>query len=575
MQRTLLLIAVLTLATGAVADEGDLSLRIYDVSVICAPRIPQFGPRLGSTPSNYVMREEDVAEPVQFLPQDNLIDIIRQRVEPESWDMEGAEISARENRIFVRHRVHILKRVEELLDAIALAASRRVRFEVSLYGMDWSGGIGPIAGKPFVPPAGAERLESGSVETYPGVATTFKITNRLRLLKDYDVEIAENSAIADPIVEAADEGLVIDLVPHPTMDGDRVLVEARVQQGTFERPIPRLSLSENRKTLLGAIDLPVFRQAYAHATPIVTSGGEFTLPFVVGSRLLMVRVKATVLGRGGSDWLLDVGALTRPQSRYMVGYDPETEEEWRDHCAPEMLRLYDDDGLRPMGATEELAELILNYVDPWYWEEEGSLEMAENGQIVYFAKPEVMERVRRFVSAREKDALSPLRVDLEVVSVAAPVESGVAAKLPEGAVVRSATSVKTIPGKEACVLLGRTRNFVSDYGVEVAQSSKIADPIIGQSFTGLAANFLPRLSRDGGTVRLDLAVLLAYLPKTPKPATDPEADYLGSLEQLPENRRVFNTTLEFPRGSLYVFDGGPDPVNADRRLAIAVRVTGE
>jgi len=574
MRRTLMLIAILALTAGAAADEGDLSLRIYDVSAICAPRIPQAGPRLGTTPSQYEPQEPQELEPMRFIDPDMLVELLRQQVEPESWDMDGVEISVRESRVFVRHRVHVLKRVEEFLDSIANAASRRVRFEVALYRMDWKSGIVPIAGKPFVPSENATRLESGSVETYPGVATTFKITNRLRLLKDFDVEIAENSAIADPIVEAADEGFVIDLVPHPTMDGARVLVEALVQHGTFERPIPRLSLSENRKTLLGVLDLPVLRQAYAHTTALVSSGGEFTLPFVVGSQLLVVQVKAKVLGRGGGDGLLDVGALTRTQAQYLVGFNPDVEEEYRDRWAPEMIRFYDGE-FRPMGATEELAEVITSYVDPWYWEEEGGLDYAENGLLVFLAKPEVRERIRRFVAAREKEILRPLRVDLEIASVAGTVKSGVAEKMPEGAVIRSATSVATIPGKEACVLLGRTRNFVVDYDVEVAQSSKIADPIVGQSFTGLAANFLPRLSRDGGTVQLNLAVLLAVLPKTPKAATDPEADYIGSLEQVPENRRVFNTTLEFPRGSLYIFDGGPDPVNTDRRLAIAVRVSGE
>ena len=293
MRRTLLAVTLLILATTVAADEGDLSLRIYDISSISAPRIPRVGPRLGSTPSQYVEPEAEEFEPRAFLEPDQVAELIREHVAPDSWGEEGIFIDVRRSRLYVRNQVHLLDKVKGMLDAMTLAASRRVRFDVAVYRMEWESGIALVAGKPFVPGENAERLESGSVETYPGVATTFKITNRLRLLKDFDVEIAENSAIADPIVEAADEGFVIDLVPHPTMDGGKVVVEALVRHGTFERPIPRLKLSENRKTLLGVLDLPVFRQAYAHLTAVVSSGGEFTVPFVTEGGLIVVRVSKT------------------------------------------------------------------------------------------------------------------------------------------------------------------------------------------------------------------------------------------------------------------------------------------
>ncbi len=114
-----------------------------------------------------------------------------------------------------------------------------------------------------------------------------------------------------------------------------------------------------------------------------------------------------------------------------------------------------------------------------------------------------------------------------------------------------------------------------DYDVEVAQDSKIADPIIGQVFTGLAANLRPLLSLDGSKVRLDLSVLLSRQKAVTEEKTDPEAQFLGALEQVEEDRRVFATNLELPIGSLHVFDGGPDPKAPGRRLAIGVRVSAK
>ena len=574
--RPLVLVLVLSaLGAGAYADEGDLALRTYDISAMTAVRIPRIGPRLGSTPSGHQNPETELREPHQFLQPDQLVDVIREMVEPESWDEEGASIEARYSRLFIRNQVHVLTKVEKVLETLSQEASRRVRFEVSVWRMDWAEGLAELAGKEFVPPENAEHLESGSVETYPGVSTSFKVTRRHRILKDFDVEIAEKSAIADPIVEAADEGLVIDLVPHPTMDGGRVVVETLVRRGEFEQPIPQLTLAKSRDYLLGRLQLPVFRQSFAQTTAVVTSGGEYTVPFISDGKLIVVRVKTKVLGRASADWLIDTGALTGAQNRYMVGYNPDSEDEERARWAPRLYRTYTDDPFRPLGHPEELGELVISFVDPWHWEDYGRIDYGQNGLFFVRAKPEVNQRVHRFLAAREQEVIRPLRLDLSIVSVAGEVKSGPAESLPEAQPVRHAVSLTTLAGKETSVLLGRTRNFVVDYDVEVAQDSKIADPIIGQVFTGLAANLRPLLSLDGSKVRLDLSVLLSRQKAVTEEKTDPEAQFLGALEQVEEDRRVFATNLELPIGSLHVFDGGPDPKAPGRRLAIGVRVSAK
>jgi hypothetical protein len=570
MRRILLALALLSFAGTLSAQDGDLTFRVFDISTIVAPRVPRTGPRLGSTPSHFAGVETEEEEARPFLEMDHLVDVIRSRVEPDSWDMDGADLHVRETRLYVRHRVHVIEKVKAFLATVSEAASRRVRFDVAVYRTAWASGIEPIAGRKFTPGDEAERLESGSVETYPGISTTFKITNRLRVIRDFDVEIAEGSVISDPIVETTDEGLVVDLVPHPSVDGARVVVEALIRRGEFERPIRRLKLSEQREDFLGTLDLPVFRQTYAATTAVVPSGESFTVPLVVDGSLLVFSVTPTVLGRGGAPWLMDIGVLAAGQKRYLVGNDEDYEAEYPGRMAPILMRVWDD--YRPLASADEMAELIVTQVDPWYWDEEGDIEVAFENLLLLRAKEEVLSRVRRFVAAREAAALTSLRLDLEVASVAGPVETGVVTNAPETLAVYGGASVTTLAGKETCVLLGRTRNFVADYDVEVAQWSKIADPVIGQSFAGLAANLLPRLSVDGSKVRLDLGVLFATRKEEEVSSLDPGAEKLGYLEQVPENRRVFNTTIEMPRGALYVLDAGPDPKDPKRRLMIEVKV---
>ena len=78
--------------------------------------------------------------------------------------------------------------------------------------------------------------------------------------------------------------------------------------------------------------------------------------------------------------------------------------------------------------------------------------------------------------------------------------------------LRWAGSVPTLLGVKACLMAGNTKNIIADYDVEVAQESRISDPIIGQSFEGFVANLTPLLSADRTRVRLTMEALLAGRP---------------------------------------------------------------
>lgn len=561
MRRTLMMIA-LTLLLAAIApvgaQEGDLTLRMYDISAITAPRFEYFGRSLGVPPMEWAEQESPDSEPSPFLEIDAVADLLRDTVEPESWDEEGADLSVREGgMLLVKNRVHVLEKVENALTAISHASDRRVRLEVTV--LEGSKNDKPVA------------LESGAVEVFPGKATTFRVTKRSRFLVDYDTEIAENSALVRPIVLPVDEGLAIDLVAHPTIGGDRVVVEALTQVGRFERPVPRMKLAEQSAYLLGNLDMPVFEHNDAFTSHVVKSGEAFTLSFYENGKLRLVSVKATVLGRGAPDWIYDVGAMTSPRMRYLAGYHPDLDGDpyTKRRAAPLMYRLEEAPG--PLGYTEEILDLLTQNVDPWYWEEAGSINVFDKGGLVVKAKPEVQERVRRFLLAREKFALKPIGVDVEIRSLAGPVVSGAAKEAPAGSVYARA-DLATLAGRECCAILGRTRNFVASYHGNVAQSAKISDPVIGQAFEGIVTNLEPRIALDQSTVRLEVGLLIVRATPEPSEPTDPEAEFVGKLNLESERRSVFQTTLTFPKDHLYVLDVGPDPTSPNHRLAAIFKV---
>jgi hypothetical protein len=177
--------------------------------------------------------------------------------------------------------------------------------------------------------------------------------------------------------------------------------------------------------------------------------------------------------------------------------------------------------------------------------------------------------VRSWLAEREAEALRPVEMGLSLLSVPAVPDVGPGASVPrEGARLVAAGRVVTLPGWRASLMSGSTANLLVDYDVEVAQESRIADPIIGQVFGGLVANLTPHVTLDGSGVAVDLQMLWAR--RQAPEAFDPAARYLGPVDRVRVARAVVQATLQVPAGGTHVVDLGRDPDDASRRLALEV-----
>ncbi|MHC4473677.1 MAG: hypothetical protein ACYS99_22290, partial [Planctomycetota bacterium] len=298
MRLTALLLLLLVVAVPLRAEEEEpLTFRTFDVSLLTARRAPSFGSPLGALPSSSlrlkVTPEERGASP--FIEEAALVEAVRDLVAPASWDEDGTSLSCRAGRLFARNRGKVLAELARFLGELESEASRRVLFHVDVYSLPgdrYAGGA--------TTPAGGEILASGSVEAYPGVRVSLEVTRRDHIVTDYEVEIASKSAIAMPVIEAVREGLVVDLVAHPTLDGHRILVECLLEHGEFVRPHRGVKLTEDPAHHLGLIELPHLRHSGALATAVVAPVDSVMIPFARNGRTFVVRVVARLLGGDGS-----------------------------------------------------------------------------------------------------------------------------------------------------------------------------------------------------------------------------------------------------------------------------------
>src|SRR5262245_9073849 len=119
--------------TIAMKDEvgGSMRLRYFDVKDL-AVKIQNFrGTDIYLVPSNYTPPEPpELAEPAPFFPEDQLVETIKQVVDPESWAVEGATIEIKNHILIAKNTTETLDRVNELLAELRTNSGPLVNLEV-------------------------------------------------------------------------------------------------------------------------------------------------------------------------------------------------------------------------------------------------------------------------------------------------------------------------------------------------------------------------------------------------------------------------------------------------------------
>jgi type II secretory pathway component GspD/PulD (secretin) len=125
----------------------------------------------------------------------------------------------------------------------------------------------------------AERIE---LVTAPHVLvantarSNLTVTNQLSYVQDFNIEIAQGSSIADPIIDTVEDGVVLDVRPTVTADRRFIIVEMRPTVAELKRP-----MREVTTTLASAssvtIQLPELEISRLRTTVPIPDGGTILL----------------------------------------------------------------------------------------------------------------------------------------------------------------------------------------------------------------------------------------------------------------------------------------------------------
>ena len=281
------------------APMGPLALRAFDVSALSEHVADRRGVRLAVVPSNYTPPEPpELREPRPVFPTEALVDLIKSRVEPASWEQEGVSLDARSDQILVRNDATRLDAIQRALDALRAERTRTTRVRVSLVTLPvtslpeyWTGledALVADGGEALRSRPGARFVDTLGLRLRDGQRLASVSGTMRQYVGDFDVEIAVKSMIANPIVKSVLDGTSLDVWAAPVGRGAEIALELRLERGTVRE-------MRNATSMHGPIQCPVYgllRCLGAFTIPsgstriagASSSGGDVTLVLVTATR---------------------------------------------------------------------------------------------------------------------------------------------------------------------------------------------------------------------------------------------------------------------------------------------------
>jgi Flp pilus assembly secretin CpaC/tetratricopeptide (TPR) repeat protein len=126
-----------------------------------------------------------------------------------------------------------------------------------------------------------QQITASKITVYNTQRATVEVLNKVAYVADYDVEIAQASNIANPIIKNAIDGVVLDVKPVVSANRRFITLELRPTVAVLTRPIPTFSTSLASGPVTASapvvIQIPRLQKSSVRTTVTMPDGGTLLL----------------------------------------------------------------------------------------------------------------------------------------------------------------------------------------------------------------------------------------------------------------------------------------------------------
>lgn len=392
-------------------------------------------------------------------------------------------------------------------------------------------------------------------------------------IRDYDVEIAQDAVISDPVSGDLRNGAVLDVRPILSNDGSTALMETRF---VLARPRSMAAFDTGVPTL-GSIQLPsrdILRTKTTLALPMGRTALLCSGPVSAEKNwIAVVLLRPTLTGEAAGDEtastekrqlrMFDVSSLTagiRDFPGPTLGLDLN-----QDAGAPSTTFVPPSDEGEGM-SPEQLMAAIQNNVSHSTWSNTRNRLWQMGDQIVAVHSPAVLDEIAKFLAVAAPARNRLIGVELAVVGMdeaqwndrhaalsgTSPAEEALKDLLQSAVRGSGARLVSSAGG--ACmndqrfhVWAGTDQAFLGDMDVEIAQGASCGDPVVDVLQSGCCLDIRPTLAGDGKRLHVELrpSCSVAAAPE----GFDTKAPNIGRIQKMRTTGIDVRTQMFVPDGA--------------------------
>jgi len=441
------------------------------------------------------------------LSSDTAMDLLSVAIGERHWQAEGVMRDVRGARIWITHKKEILDRFGATLAYLERAASQSavVRvYELPVAAVDALPGKVILSARETAALLNTGKpLAASSVRIHDGGTQRIRSGRSHSFVADYDVEVASDAEIADPVVAILRTGLDVNVLMRILPTGQYYLrVGGRLSRVLSWRDHDPMS------TWVGKLQMPRIATTSVAGTGLVEPGGSIALGLAGehGGHLILVqvsgqpdtgtvgteRLRVIPAGLAGEEnWILPPMSVPGPAATGRLNREIATNVGDRD--ADAILE------------GDHLSELIRRTVQPPIWDEAEGVSLQHQRPYFLLVGPEDLlnETQRRLVEVHQQVVQArslEFRAGLVSSSDGITIAAGKGDLESVASTLKERGCVATRVGDQFRLINGIETAYLKDHDPEIAEEATISDPQVDTFFTGLAIHGHVTASSEGGTV---------------------------------------------------------------------------